>query len=293
MKKIVARIKGGLGNQLFCYAAARRMALLNNAELVIDKRTGFIRDKKYRRNYMLDCFRLPAREATSREQLFPFERCRRGFLKWVSRRRPFEKRIYLEQENDAFDPRLLSLRVSHDVYLDGLWQSEAYFQDVSENIRKDLDFILPCDDANLRVANEIRSRESIALHVRWFERPGDKEFCNIKAAYYKKAIAFMEKRIQKPWYFLFSDDLPAALRKIPLPLNRMTPVSHNGSSLAWADMWLMSQCKHFIISNSTFSWWGAWLGETSSTSIVAPSFNAARNTAWADALTVPTRWITF
>ena len=111
MKKIITRIKGGLGNQLFCYAVARRLALVNNAELIIDDVTGFIRDKKFCRQYMLDHFNIPCRKATSYERLEPFERYRRGILKLMSRRKKFCERKYIEQERLGFDTRMLSLKI--------------------------------------------------------------------------------------------------------------------------------------------------------------------------------------
>ena len=83
MNKVIARIKGGIGNQLFCYAAARRLALVNNAELVIDDITGFVRDRHYNRKYALDHFHIPCRKATPAERLEPFERYRRGVMKWA------------------------------------------------------------------------------------------------------------------------------------------------------------------------------------------------------------------
>lgn len=94
--KVITRIKGGLGNQLFCYAAARRLALVNNADLVIDNKTGFTRDYLYGRRYMLDRFNILARKATPSERMEPFERYRRGLAKWVSRRQNFEERSYVE-----------------------------------------------------------------------------------------------------------------------------------------------------------------------------------------------------
>ena len=98
MAKVIARIKGGLGNQLFCYAAARRLALVNGADLMLDDVTGFARDYQYRRRYALDHFNIMARKATPAERLEPFERLRRGVARAISRRLPFERRMYLEQE---------------------------------------------------------------------------------------------------------------------------------------------------------------------------------------------------
>ena len=80
MNKIIARIKGGLGNQLFCYAAARRLALANNVELVIDDVTGFARDRQYGRQYALDHLHIPVRKATPAERLELFQRYRRGLM---------------------------------------------------------------------------------------------------------------------------------------------------------------------------------------------------------------------
>lgn len=84
--KLIVRLKGGLGNQLFGYAAARRLALVNRAELVLDDVSGFARDWQYRRQFMLDSFNISGRRATPAERFEPFERYRRGMMKWVSRR---------------------------------------------------------------------------------------------------------------------------------------------------------------------------------------------------------------
>ena len=154
-RKIITRVKGGLGNQLFCYAAARRLAWINNAELVIDDITGFARDRLYYRRYMLDHFNISARKATPFERLEPFERYRRGFMKWLSRRKPFAQRGYLEQEGQEFDQRLLVLKVNGLLYLDGLWQSEGYFVDMEQTIRDDLRIASPPDALNQRMGDEI------------------------------------------------------------------------------------------------------------------------------------------
>src|SRR6266568_7782352 len=101
-RRVISRIRGGLGNQLFCYAAARRLALVNNAELVIDNVSGFVRDRMYCRKYMLDRFQIPVRKATPVERLEPFERYRRGMMKRLAYRKAFTERRYLEQEGIDF-----------------------------------------------------------------------------------------------------------------------------------------------------------------------------------------------
>ena len=292
MFKVITRIKGGLGNQLFCYSAARRVALVNNAELVIDDVTGFARDRQYCRQYMLDRFSIPVRKATPAERLEPFERYRRGIMKWVSRRKLFGERRYLEQEGLDFDERLLALQIKGTLYLDGLWQSEGYFKDVEQIIRKDLRIIPPKDGLNQRIAAEIRSCNSVALHVRWFDSPGNKATHNLSAEYYKRGIALLERKIESPRYFLFSDNPDADHATLGLPIGRVTVISHNrGSENAYSDLWLMAQCQHFITANSTFSWWGAWLGDREPKIVCTPNMKIDGKTAWGFKGLIPEEWI--
>ena len=292
MNKIITRIKGGLGNQLFCYAAARRLALANKAELVIDDVTGFARDAFYSRRYMLDHFSIPVRKAMAAERMEPFERYRRGVMKWLSRRKPFAERRYLEQEGIDFDARLLAVKVKGTLHLDGYWQSEGYFKDVEEIIREDLRIIPPKDTLNQRMAEEIRSSQAVALHVRWFDTPGSNSTHNVSVDYYQRAIALMESKIESPRYFLFSDDPEAAKSKLALPENRVTFLSHNrGEENAYADLWLMAQCRHFIIANSTFSWWGAWLGGGDEKIVVTPGKRLGKITAWGFKGQIPDEWL--
>lgn len=269
--KIITRIKGGLGNQLFCYAAARRLALVNDAELVIDDVTGFARDALYCRHYMLDHFSIPVRKATPAERLEPFERYRRCLAKWVSRRRAFEKRRYVEQEGSDFDRRLLDFKINGTLYLDGYWQSEGYFKDVEQTIMDDMRIIPPEDALNQDIAKRISQCNAVAVHVRWFDAPSSNVTHNVTANYYRRAIALMEQKIESPRYFLFSDDPAAARNKLALPEDRASFISHNrGDINAYADLWLMTQCRHFIVANSTFSWWGAWLSGSTDKIVIAP-----------------------
>lgn len=292
-KLVVSRVLGGLGNQLFCYAAARRLALVNGAELALDDVTGFVRERQYRRCYALDRFRIAARKATPAERLEPFERYRRGIAKWLSRRKPFAERRYLEQEGIDFDERLLAMKVTGTLYLDGLWQSEGYFKDVEQTIRDDLRIIPPTDAFNQRTAREIRGSHAVAVHVRWFDAPGRAGPYTLSADYYRRAIALMEGKVEAPRYFLFSDDPDAARARLALPEGRVTLVSHNrGDENGYADLWLMSLCRHFITANSTFSWWGAWLGGGTGKVVVTPALKIEGRAAWGFKGLIPGNWLT-
>lgn len=290
--KVVVRVKGGLGNQLFCYAAARRLALVNDAELVIDDVTGFARDRQYHRQYLLDRFRIRARKATAAERLEPFERYRRGVLKWMSRRKPFEERRYLTQEGLDFDARLLAVKVESVAYLDGLWQSEGYFVDVKHIIRRDLANIPAATVANDYIAHVIRDCEAVAIHVRWFDPPGTLPTHTLSSDYYRRGVGFIREKVESPRFFVFSDDPPAARALLALPEGSATFISHNhGYQGACADFWLMTQCTHFIIANSTFSWWGAWLGTREEKIVVAPDITLTGKAAWGFRGLIPDSWL--
>jgi Glycosyl transferase family 11 len=291
---VIPRIFGGIGNQLFCYAAARRLALFSGAELAIDHRSGFVRDVDYDRRYQLDHFNIECRKASDSELLHPCPRIRRYVLRIANRRRAFYKRTYVQQEGVDFDPRLLRFKPRGTVYLEGYWQSEDYFKDVEAVIREDLRIKPPNDRVNVDVAAQIRDTFAVAVHLRFFDAPGAPATNNAPADYYARAVTKLEELSPAAHYFLFSDQPEAARRLIPLPDSRVTIVSHNrGDDSAYADLWLMTQATRFIIANSTFSWWGAWLAEDRPEKVViAPGFTMRHGKMWwgFDRL-LPERWI--
>jgi len=291
--KIITRILGGIGNQLFCYAAARRLALANNVELVLDDVSGFVYDRDYKRHYQLDHFHIPCRKATSAERLEPLSRVRRYLKRRINQGRPFEKRAYIKQERIDFDSRILQIKPPGMLYLEGYWQSEGYFKDVETTIRQELQIKPPTDTVNVAVAEHIRSHTAVAVHVRFFDEPQAMGINNAPSVYYSRAIAEMERRVPNAHYYLFSDRPDAARARIPLAEGRMTTVCHNkGDALAYADMWLMSQCDHFIIANSTFSWWGAWLAERPDKFVIAPGFELRNGVmSWGFDGLLPERWV--
>lgn len=294
-KRVISRIVGGLGNQLFCYAAARRLAIVNDAELVLDDTSGFVRDYKYRRQYQLDNFHIPCRKATWTERLEPCARLRRYLKRIRSRQQPFQARTYVQQESVDFDARLLAIQPCGSIYLEGYWQSEDYFKDIESTIRSDLRIKPPNDSLNQALAEKIRDCEAVAVHVRFFDEPQAQEPAvnNAPVDYYARAVAEMESLTEAAHYFVFSDRPDAARARLALPDERITLVAHNqGDENAYADLWLMTQCRHFIIANSTFSWWGAWLAEHRAKRVIAPGFVMREGKmSWGFEGLLPDEWI--
>lgn len=279
--KLILRVFGGLGNQLFCYAAARRLTLVNDAELVLDDISGFVFDHNYMRQYQLGHFNIHCRRATPAERMEPLARIRRYLKRSLNLLRPFEIRSYIQQEGVDYDHRLLAVRPRGTVYLEGYWQSENYFKDVAATIRQDLQIEPPTDVTNLAMAAQIQACTAVAVHVRFFDEPQVLGSNNTSGDYYTHAVDKMESLAPGAHYFLFSDRPEYARARIPLSDERVTLVSHNaGDEKAYADLWLMSQCRHFIIANSTFSWWGAWLSANDEKVVIAPGKELRVGVAW-------------
>lgn len=298
VKKLIAQIKGGLGNQMFAYATARRLTYINNAELVIDDISGFANDHLYQRKYSLDNFNIQMRKASDWERSEPFGKMRRSLNRRLSTLMPLDKRRYIMQSGVQFDARILSLSLQRGVtYFEGFGQSEDYFRDIEGIIRKDFQISEPLDNINQKLAESISTSNSIALHVRWFDMNGMGSQNNIALDYYIKAIGRIKKFIEQPDVYIFSDQIELTKKNLSPYLSGLNVryVDHNQSSeMAYADLWLMSKCNHFIIANSTFSWWAAWLGEKKGVSqIYAPGayIDPEKSvTAWGFEGLIPQRW---
>lgn len=299
-KRLIAQIKGGIGNQLFCYASARRLAYVNGAELIVDATSGFTTDYLYKRQYSLNNFNIEVPKASPMDRMEPFGRLRRSIKRRLNKLMPLSKRRYIFQEGVQFDQAILSLKLQKgSTYFDGFGQSEDYFADIESIIRSDLAFKPPLDDQNQKTSMTIQSTNSVAIHVRWFN-PGIKDSGDhVALQYYQEAISRMIATVTHPHFFVFSDQMAITKKLLGplLSLHSVTYVKHNDcEEMAYADLWLMSQCQHFIIANSTFSWWGAWLGEKKNISrIYAPGKYVNPNqsvTAWGFDRLIPDRWIT-
>ena len=257
-RKVIVRVKGGLGNQLFAYAAAFRLAYKNGCELVVDDRSGFARDRLYRRRCGLSHFAITARYATAAERLEPMERVRRAVEKAWARCRPFEKRRYLEEESPTFDSRLLSRRVARSVVLDGLWQSEGYFKDVESAIRGELQIIAPKDPDNLHCGAEIEAGESVGVHIRGFDRGGANSL-NLGMEYYRAALGQVERVAPNARFFLFSDEAEMVQKLMAMIGRRATAVVHNHQpGCDYADMWLSGPTFTGLFGDVIMRTCGSW-----------------------------------
>jgi len=269
---VIARLFGGLGNQLFIYAAARRMALANNVPLRLDVESGFKWDVVYKRKYLLHQFNIKTETASQWESCVSWVgRIRRYLLRRINKIIPFKNRFYITEESQNFDPGILRYKVRRKVYLEGYWQSEKYFKDIEDVIRKDFQIVTDFDSVTLSEAEMISKKNSVCIGVRRFQEETNPDRCQLSVQYYLKAIDMILQEVPDAHFFVFTEDPEWVLKnfKIRYPF---ALISHKeGNERAYEDLWLMSLCKHFIISQGTYHWWGAWLGTNPDKKVIAPA----------------------
>ncbi len=261
---IIVRLRGGLGNQLFQYAAAKSLAMLHNAELKLDLYTY---TKHPYRKFELWRFQIDAIEAT-RKEVHAFTGSN-PLIRYLNKRENyFHCPGVCAQPHYHFFEDFFSL--PSDIYLSGYWQSEKYFTRVADTIRRQFSPATSLDERNAALENEMRNTNSISVHIRRgdYTWSGNSFFGVTGKEYYEKAIARMETEIPGLRFYFFSDDPEWCRQNFQIP--RAVFVSHNTGDDSFKDMLLMSACRHNIIANSTFSWWAAWLNQNPDKKVIAP-----------------------
>ena len=278
-KFILSRLWGGLGNQMFQYALAKQLSILNgNIPIKLDV-TYFT---NYYRPYELDKLNIKAELATKDDIFYldngtlnkklgrliekiPYIRVK-DFL-----RKPFSN-VYTEK-TIRFDPEVL--KIKDQVYLKGYWNSYKYFDNIRKELLEDFSFKYSMNEENNKMAECISNSEnSVSLHVRrgdYLTTKGamDMYYSPFEDGFYDRAVSFIEEKVDNPEFFLFSDE-PEWVKENLKIKHKTTVVDINKGDNSYWDMKLMSLCKHNIIANSTFSWWSAWLNQNPDKIVLAP-----------------------
>jgi hypothetical protein len=279
---ILIRFMGGLGNQLFQYALGRHLSLIHDRPLKFDI-SGYTATKPDwkagTRLFGLAAFNVTGQIATAAE-LSEFETYRRaGTIGRIARLAnsltPFRHRRYIQEppsEYWRFSDRILTSPLADHILLDGFWQSEKYFESIAATIRKDFNPTLPATGENAAMLSCISGTNSIAIHVRHGDNAtgAANELGVLPLEYYNEAAGLIAGKVDKPHFFVFSDDPGWARDHLTFP-GPTTFVVHNGDQRNYEDLRLMAACKHHVTANSTFSWWGAWLGKKDRQLVYAPA----------------------
>jgi hypothetical protein len=251
---IIVALKGGLGNQMFQYAAARNLCLRLNTALKFD--LSFYKSNM-NRQYRLSLFGIdyPSVSTLNRNSLFLLNKLR--ISKWQFY---FEKHVEFNQSFHQF---------KNNTYLDGYFQSEKYFLENAGIIRNE--FVFP-SFVNPWI-NNMDQDDTVSIHIRRGDYISNPETfathgtCSI--AYYHLAMDYIKSKLKNPWFFVFSDDMDWVKKKF-MPEGNVSYIDQKYTDLE--EMYLMSTCRHQIIANSSFSWWAAWLNKNPEKMVVTPEY---------------------
>jgi hypothetical protein len=272
MGMIVVKLMGGLGNQMFQYALGKSLANKLHYPLFLD--VDFLLDRTYKKDFVyrdfdLDIFKIPSFNFFDSKAKKQFQRSHHFF--------PFFKLDVknIMEESFAFDANLHSLHADK-IYLDGYWQSYRYFDMIASEVREDFEIKQSLTSIQHELFQKINSSTSICINFR------RTDFVTIPSAiqthgtpsmeYYHKAIQLLEEKLGNDMsIFVFSDDIDWCQRNF----KSKHPTFYVGHDLYKGDRFsaylkLMIACKHFIIPNSTFAWWAAWLANNEDKVVITP-----------------------
>jgi hypothetical protein len=299
---ILCRLMGGLGNQMFQYAFAKSLALKYNVALKLDVsliQTAVDANNKAIRSFDLDVFNIKDEMATQAEinrfngsNNFNVVQKAIYKLKKISGKNP----LYIQKENE-FD-EAFNQSIKSNACIVGRWQSEEYFKDYKNEI-KEVFFpnkIVP-NDYSKQLIDKSSKTIHVGIQVRRTDYITNKNYASrigaLDISYYKDAVDYVLQKIQlqeQPFnFYVVSDDMEWCKKHLQFIPNVIFVEQERSKKGYFSDLWILTQMHHNIISNSTFSWWGAWLGENQNSLVVAPSAWAKSKEAFPPRI-VPSRW---
>ena len=262
---IISHINGGLGNQMFQYAAGRTLAHLNKTYIKLD--TSSYSENKLR-SFDLLSFNANIGFATKEEisSLLPVHNFEKAFQYLT----PLKKRSYYREKEFRFDKKVLDL--GRNVYLKGYFQSEKYFLPAKDIIISEFTFKKELVKNIQDFSVSLKKQGSVSVHIRRGDFDKDPVTTDyhgtLDISYYNSAIELARSKIPNATFYFFSDNIDWV--KENLSISNAVFVSGNITKNHLEDLYLMSKCQHNIIANSSFSWWGAWLNESPGKIVIAP-----------------------
>jgi len=295
------RVSGGIGNQLFQYALGRALTLESGAPLLLDI-SSYIKPKpgEALRAYTLPRFNIQGEIAAHSDfgsigvpdpadQSFIAKLKRRLIRARESDEAFHQRRIILEGAFN-FIPDILN--VKGNAFLAGVWQSEKYFKDHADQIRKDLVLKESLSSKALEIQKQMRESQSVAVHVRRGDQVSDPDLVKkhglLTDEYYSSALKYMKSKLSDPRFFVFSDEIGWVKQNMGFGADAVYVSESNLPD--YEELMLMASCKHQIIAKSSFSWWGAWLNQNPNKIVIAPRQRFASDSQEAKDL-IPDSWI--
>jgi hypothetical protein len=274
--RVIVQVLGGLGNQMFQYALGRAIAERTGARLLLDRSVIEHAHQDTPRGYDLDVFKLQPTFAT-RADVSHYHSHGAGFAGKIAYRlrRGAVTSAVTYQREFAYQPEILASKLP--VYLAGYWQSYRYFAGIEDILRRDFEFRQGLPPAAADHAQAISHPAAICVHVRRGDYTDAKYAhfigpCSVE--YYRRAVARARELLDDPVFFIFSDDLAWCRENfdwLGSAARFMEYATPPGFKPHASDLQLMSRAQNFIIANSTFSWWAAWLAGDRANLVIAPT----------------------
>ncbi len=295
---IIVRLMGGLGNQMFQYAAGKALAERLGVSLQLDRT--FLDQRSENpgytlRNFELDVFQISASTAEKSVVARMRKPLENSMHRKLSNMFPSLIRNHVFSETQKKLIKEFEL-LTDPVYMEGYWQTEKYFLSIADQLRSKVFIpVAAISSMNAELVKSIGSTSSVSMHV----RRGDyvtnvqtnKYHGTCSVDYYQHSAKMIVEKTGADHFYVFSDEPEWVKANIVLPY-ATTYISHNIARESYWDIVLMQHCKHHIIANSSFSWWGAWLNESRSKIVIAPKtwFNDVYMNNQTENL-IPTKWI--
>lgn len=262
----VVQLMGGLGNQMFQYALYREL-LSQGKSVRLEDESGY-RAAGTREKHLQKAFAINYKRPTEEEMQLLTD----SSMKFASRvrRKLFgrKSKSYVEKQFN-FDPNVF---LQESAYYEGCWQSDKYFKDVVKELRAAFTFQCEIPDESQKIMESIKSKNAVSIHIRrgdYLNEAQSKVYGGICTEnYYKQAISLMKEKVPQASFFVFTNDPVWA--KEHIKEEGAEVVDCNDEAAGYLDMLLMSRCRHHIIANSSFSWWGAWLCDNPDKIVIAP-----------------------
>ncbi len=265
---------GGMGNQMFQYATAR--ALSNKLGLPLKLDLSFLLERTSKENFTYRDFELGnfniKEDIASDKEIRYYNIRNRLYKLFIQKILGNESVVYYHEKLSAYNSSFEKL--NSNTYLEGYWQTEKYFKQIRPLLLREFAFKEPPNEVNSGLLESINNQKSVSVHIRRGDFISNKAInkyhgiCDID--YYSKAIKEIVSKVSSPTFYFFSDDIEWVKFNFKDIGFDCKFVSNNTGSNSFEDMRLMSACKHNIIANSSFSWWGAWLNSNSEKIVVAP-----------------------
>jgi hypothetical protein len=270
---ILMRLLGGLGNQLFQYSLGRNLSIIKNSTLYLD--LSKLHDSEIPRQYQLDHFQIKAQIASQnlvKKFVIPDRVDWPGRIRyWAERKLPYYYRSYIKEQSIGFDPKIF--RVRKNVCLEGYWQSECYFSRIRDILLSEITLRDPTDQIFNDLEKNITRSNSISIHIRRQDYVTVPQFTQYHGVcsldYYHQAIGLLSSRVRAPVFFVFSDDMNWVKNNVDIKYPACF-VDLDIAGKDYQELVLLSKCKHHIIANSSFSWWGAWICNQPGKTVIAP-----------------------